>query len=196
MTFKSPNDVPEFIRDALDGGDALDANSPAIESLLADVAAASGTTAPSASAKSRLLGGVNAGALRYAPFFAKLGDLFDLSRESVIAVCERSLSGENWEDGPHPAVKLLHLQGGPRVAGADVGLVTMPSEFPWANHRHLGEERVLLIEGSYLDIAGKVYRPGDFHEMPANSQHSFHVQPGSRLVIAIVLFGGFEIVQP
>ena len=194
MASKLPGEIPTFVSEALEVNDTLSSDVALLEDLLVGVATTSGISTPSPSAKTRLVSVASAGAMRYAPFFSKLCELFDLSRDAVLRLCERSLDERQWVEGPHPSVGLMHVGGGERVAGADVGLVRMPSAFPWPNHRHFGEERALLLEGSYVDDQGKLYRPGDFHEMPADSQHSFFVRSPNRLVLAVVLFGGFEIL--
>jgi hypothetical protein len=196
MAPRSPDDVPGFVSDALDGLADLRSDSAALQNILAGVAAASGLAQPSRGARERLLTGATGGVMRYAPFFFKLGQLFELQRSAVMQACLRSLDDAEWQPGPHPSVRLMHLEGGPHTAGADVGLVSMPSDLPWPLHRHLGEERVLLLEGSYVDHTGRLYQPGDLHDMAAGSEHSFFVQPGQRLVLAVVLFGGFEFVTP
>ncbi len=195
MTSTSPYDVPDFVREALDQGDeAPSPNSAEIEDVLASLAAVSGACAPQPKLRERLLSEVGNGAMQYAPFFAKLGKLFDARRDSIVDICERSLHEAQWEPGPHPSISLLHVQGGSGVAGADVGLVRMPADFAWPNHRHLGEERALILEGSYLDQTGVLYRAGDFHEMDTGTEHSFVVQAGRPLLMAVVLFNGIEMV--
>ena len=56
-------------------------------------------------------------------------------------------------------------------------------------HRHRGDERVLLLEGGYVDDSGTEYGPGDLHEMPKGSSHGFRVLPDEPCVAAAVYRG-------
>ena len=134
-----------------------------------------------------------AGPLRHAPFFDELARLFDLGRDSIFGMFERASRDSEWEPGPHPSIGLFHFQGGPAIAPADSGLVRMPTHFEWPKHRHVGVERVLILEGGYTDDAGRVYRPGDLHEMRPGTEHAFTVGDTS-LLLALVLKGTIEML--
>jgi len=195
MNRKFPDQMPEFIQEAIDSNtDLSESNSHRIESVLAVIGAATGECAPAPAMKGRLLAVVSTGQLRYAPFFSKICGLFDVNRDSVLHLFERSETDTEWQPGPHPSIQLLHLQGGAAVVGADVGLVRMPSGFIWPSHRHLGDERVLILQGGYDDDAGKTYRAGDIHEMASGTVHGFVVHADRPLLLAVVLFNGIEMV--
>jgi hypothetical protein len=149
---------------------------------------------PSPAARSRLLAAVTTGPVRYAPFFDRLEQLFDLGRDPIVRIFERIDLVSSWNPGPHPSVRVMHFPGGPAVANADTGLVRMPSDFVWPRHRHHGVERALILEGEYTDSDDRVYRAGDIHEMGAGSEHSFTVPRGAPLLLAVTLFGGIEIL--
>jgi anti-sigma factor ChrR (cupin superfamily) len=48
----------------------------------------------------------------------------------------------------------VHLVGGSATAGADVGFVRITAGTTFPPHRHLGEEHVLVLQGSYQDSDG------------------------------------------
>jgi quercetin dioxygenase-like cupin family protein len=195
VNHKFPDHIPEFIQEAIQANTDLSEGSPhRIERVLASIGAASGQCAPAPALKGRLIAAVSAGTLRYAPFFGKICGLFDVDRAAVLRLFERSESDTEWQPGPHPSIQLLHLEGGAAVTRADVGLVKMPAGFGWPSHRHLGEERVLILEGGYDDDAGNTYRAGDIHEMAAGTVHSFAVHADKPLLMAVVLFNGIEMV--
>ena len=73
------------------------------------------------------------------------------------------------------------------------GLVSITAGTTFPLHRHLGEERTLVLEGALSEADGTVYRPGDALTMPAESSHSFTVLPGAPLIFAVVLFAPIEI---
>jgi quercetin dioxygenase-like cupin family protein len=146
---------------------------------------------PPAGSRERLLAVVRRMPVRYAPFYDRLASLFDLETSALVAQLERSQDASAWE-ALGPGSSAFHLRGGPRVAGADVGLVRVEAGRVFPEHRHLGHERVLVLEGGYRDSAGHVVSAGDFHEMERDTRHSYKVLAGGPLVVALVLFGGVE----
>jgi hypothetical protein len=167
----------------------------AVRQALADALAESlPREAPSAALRSRLLAAATTGPMRHAPFFDELARLFDLGVDAVVRILERAGSDSEWEPGPHPAVRLFHLQPGPSLAAADAGFVRMPASFEWPAHRHTAVERVLILEGGYRESGGRMYRPGDIHEMGPGTEHSFTTLPDSPLLLALVLHGKIEMI--
>jgi len=90
---------------------------------------------------------------------------------------------------PGPNVSLVHLLGGPATAGADVGFVRVDAGTTFPPHRHLGEEHVLVLQGSYQDSDGSSARAGDLVHMPAGSAHTFTAGPDTDLIYAVVVHG-------
>lgn len=144
-------------------------------------------------ARSRLLASARSHAHRWAPHFDKLSALFDLDETALLELAERSSHSQNWEAVPLAGVRLFHLQGGPAIAIADAGLVVIPAGTRFPQHRHLGEERTLVLEGALRDEDGTLYRPGDALTKGGGTSHAFRVPDGAPLVYAVVLFAPIEI---
>jgi hypothetical protein len=159
---------------------------------MAGVGAAAGRAGAPARLRERLLAGVRRAPLRYAPFYDRLMGLFDLEEAALVALLEKSNDAALWEPFL-PGVHAFHFTAGPRVSEADAGLVRVEAGVAFPGHRHLGRERVLLLEGSYRDSTGVVYQAGDVHEMAKDSRHSYEGSPDAPLVLAVVLYGGIEI---
>lgn len=187
--------LPEFIAEALqvDPG-TRPGETHDVENVLVALASSVGVESPPAALKARLLSAATTGPTRYAPLFDDLARLFDLGVDSVVRLLERSALESEWETGPHPSVRLFHLEPGPSLATADAGLVRMPPGFEWLGHRHSAPERVLILEGGYRDSGGQVYRAGDIHDMAAGTEHSFVVLADSPLLFALVLHGPIEML--
>ncbi|HET7543743.1 MAG TPA: cupin domain-containing protein [Polyangiaceae bacterium] len=175
------------------------AQSDAEREILAELFARLGA-APEASAadlargRARLLAAVAQSDERYAPLFGKLMRFFDLSAEALRAIFERAANAADWEPGPVPGVSLFHFQGGPGVAGFDTGFVRFKKGMPHPLHRHLGDERVLVLEGGYFDHEQRWYGPGDFHDMSAGSEHSLQMSTERDVLLAVVMAGPIEIL--
>jgi len=144
--------------------------------------------------RARLLSTVSRSGERFAPLFEKLSGFFDLSADALRSIFVRAASEAEWEPGPLPWVSLFHLQGGPAVAGCDTGLVRLQKGMPFPQHRHLGKERVLVLDGGYHDHDGNWYGPGDFHDMGDGTEHALQMNTERDVLLAVVLAGQIEVV--
>ena len=147
-----------------------------------------------AQGRARLLAAVSASDERFAPLFGKLTQFFDVSAEALRSIFVRAANPAAWEPGPVPWVSVFHFQGGPAVAGLDTGFVRFKKGTPFPTHRHVGNERVLILEGGYFDHEQRWYGPGDFHDMTDDSQHSLQMNADHDVLLAVVLTGQIEIV--
>jgi quercetin dioxygenase-like cupin family protein len=127
--------------------------------------------------------------LRYAPFFERLGAVWDLSEDEVVAELERAKAPESWRKTPLPGLRLMDVRAGARVGEADVHLVRFSPGMRFPRHRHPGDEALFVLEGSYRDSSGRVVGPGDLHEMAAGSEHGFVVARREPCVAASVQRG-------
>lgn len=145
--------------------------------------------------RERILGSIARPRLRYAPFYGALRELFDLNDSELGNVFERAEDPGEWMTAPMPGTSLLHLRGGPRRAGADNGLLRLRAGTAFPEHRHLGSERVVVLEGGYRETpSGRVFRAGDVHEMGADSTHSYVALPERDLLFAVSLVEGVDVV--
>jgi len=170
---------PAFVGDVLADDPGLGAPLERLPELLEPLAVAPG-------ALERLMHAVAAPPLRYAPFFERLSALWDLPESQVRAVLERSREPNGWKRAPLPGLELIDIDGGPRVAGTKAYLARFAAGMTFPTHRHHGHEDVLILEGSYTDSSGGVYRSGDVHAMAGDTEHSFTIAPDEPCVAAAV----------
>jgi len=147
-----------------------------------------------AAARARLLAAVTAPEQRFVPFVARLARLIDVTHDRVHELLISLARPELWQT-VLPNVELFHLEGGPAVAGADVGFVRIAAGAPFPHHRHGGYERVLVLQGGFVEDDGTVTRAGASTYRPAGSAHSLTALPDQDLVYAVVVFG-FEMTAP
>jgi putative transcriptional regulator len=57
------------------------------------------------------------------------------------------------------------------------------SRFP--SHRHVGEERLLVLEGAFIDDRGAEAHAGDERTLAPGSEHTLHIIGGARCVTAV-----------
>lgn len=135
---------------------------------------------------------------RFEGFVERLSVLFDLAAPRVreLLGARRDPYAEEWASGLVPGNRLLHFDGGPRVAAADCGLVYLEPGLEFPNHRHLGTEWALSLEGRAQESGGSIWEPGDLVQRPAGSAHSFRAMGDGPYLFAVVLFGGIDLVEP
>ncbi|HYP97908.1 MAG TPA: cupin domain-containing protein [Polyangiaceae bacterium] len=144
--------------------------------------------------RARLLATISQSEERYAPLFDKLTRFFDLNADALRAIFVRAANEADWEPGPVPGVTLFHFQGGPAVAGLDTGFVRFRKGLPFPTHRHLGQERLLVLDGGYFDHEQRWYGPGDLHEMSEGTEHALQMHADGDVLVAVVMAGQIEVV--
>ncbi len=148
---------------------------------------------PSANLRARILEAAT-GEGRFERFAAAAAELLDLPVAGAQQLLDRLGDASNWSPGLIPSMTLYHVQGGPRVKGAVTGFVRITSGSGFPDHEHLGDEEVLIIQGSCVDSTdGKVFAPGDRVAMARGSIHSFEVRPGPDFVYLAVVFRGIRL---
>ena len=168
---------------------ALAAELEALEALLTDaLCSALEPTEPPTGARRALMDAVAQGPERLAPLLDRLAVLLDLGMEAARSRVAQIFDPASWEPFPVNGIALVHLQGGPATAGADVGFVRVPAGSQFPTHTHVGEERVLVLQGAFEDLDGSVYRAGDLAFAEAGSTHSFRALEGEDLIYAVVVF--------
>jgi putative transcriptional regulator len=150
---------------------------------------------PPASIRERLLDSAAHGG-RLHRFAGRVAEWLDLALDRARQLCDGIDRASSWSAGPIPGVELYHLPVGPRLVDVQAGFVRVRAGMHFPDHRHLGEERVLVIQGACRDSNGCVYQPGDEMTMPAGSCHHFDVLGGQEFVYFVRLERGFEFVNP
>jgi putative transcriptional regulator len=181
--------VPAFVRETEPANDAPDGELLESLGLLALLLR---PIAPSAGSRARLLSTICRKPVRLLPFHERLSKFFDLSVDRLQEILIDVDDPERWQRGPLPGMLLFHFEGGPRRAGADCGLMQLPPGFVLPRHRHLGDERALVLEGGYREDTGRAYLPGDAHHMRRGTRHGYRVFDDGPCLVALVLYGGVE----
>ena len=189
---RRPDLVPDFVRECAEiTGRSVDFTP--LE-LLALLAVALAPVTPSARARERLLASISASPSRFAPFFGRLSKFFDLGVGRVEQIMGAVPEPASWEPGPLPGLMLMHFDGGPSCADADVGLVRLDPGFCLPPHRHRSLETAMILEGGYREDTGRVYLPGDVHRMTAGTVHSYRVFDDRPCLLALVLFDAVDFL--
>lgn len=138
---------------------------------------------------------LNAVANPWVRFLDVFAELVDLPAAAARPILDRAEVGRGWEAAPVPGLELVHFEGGPRTAGADVGLVRLAPGALHPLHEHLGEEAIVVLAGGYLDSAGYSVVAGQVERRHAGTPHSFVAGPEG-VVFAAVLREGVAFLGP
>ena len=164
----------------------------AINDEFAEVVVPTSTVAPSASLRSRLLKDVG-GIVPYARYLDDMAEMLVGSR----ALLEGELRGlphpKTWVDGPVKHCRLFPCDAGSSLDDVIRSLVLMESGSTFPDHEHLGDEYILVLQGSLLNEDGKLYRPGDKLHMAEGTNHSFEVPDGLDLIYFNIVHHGLQI---
>jgi len=130
-----------------------------------------------------------AGPERYLPFTPRVAAFFGVSEESA----HKSLVALT-----HGAFTPLPLPGFRRRRAPvgcplpDAMFLRLDAGTCCPRHRHLGRERLLVLEGAFVEADGTLHGPGDLTEQPALSTHSFRVTDRGPCVCAYSIEHGVE----
>jgi anti-sigma factor ChrR (cupin superfamily) len=158
--------------------DLVDEAHPVLNLLVEDLP----PVAPRPAARARLLG-----AARTSRHVHLLATLFDVVASTAKAYLDQLTDASLW-DVLMPGIQLMHLQGGPRTAEADVGFVKVAADLDFPPHTHGGEERNLVLSGNLTEADGTVLGAGDVFTRPAGTRHVFRTGPDG-LTFAVVARG-------
>lgn len=199
--------LPRFVREALEGeAGSGNPGSREAESALGSLLSLEGALCPApeggaAPAGSnladadynrlfeRLQGTVSKAPHRYAPFFSRAAELFDLSEEAIMAELARLEDPKVWKFAGLPGIHHVEVRGGPRVKSAETLFVRFKPGLHFPRHQHTGHERVLVLEGSYEDSHGVQHLPGELRDWESGTEHSFKVHTAEPCIFASVVFG-------
>lgn len=137
--------------------------------------------APSPSLRVRLLAAVAGPVVQRS---ARVADLLELPPGDINAALASVDAGTAPWTPVLPGVDLYRLAAGPRERGlirAAAGAI-----FPY--HRHLGDEHVVVLQGSCRD-GDRQLGPGDEVRHAAGTAHHLEIHPGPALVFAYVSDG-------
>jgi cupin domain len=147
---------------------------------------------PSPNVKARLLASVGQGA--FESFADRMGKLFDVGLDRArefLGLIERPAS---WEPQPVPGIFLVHFEGGPAAAAADCGFIRLAPGAIFPPHKHLGEERSIVLSGKVRDaVNNRVFGPGDEYVQAEGTEHYLINDGTEDCIFAARAMNGIEV---
>lgn len=204
MTRYDDDVLAEYVLGTLDEGErraveasaalspSLRAAIDAMRELLCVVPAALPPVAPPPALWARLEASL-ATTSRFSAFVERVAEMLDVARGAAAAMLDRLDDPERWTPGLVPGMTLINVEGGPRVANAVAGFVRLEPGTAFPEHRHVGHERVLFLQGAVREDDGCELRAGDYAEQVADSRHGFEALPGPPVIFLTTIDGGVWI---
>jgi len=123
--------------------------------------------------------------LRYAPFYGRLSNLWQVSEEQVKSELTRARDAAGWSPTVLPGLRVFDIRAGGLSSAHHARLLKFSPDARFPRHRHHGREQVLVLEGGYADADGHEVHAGDEQMMDAGSEHELHIIGGGPCVVAI-----------
>ncbi len=166
MTARDEDDVPTDVLDLL--ARALPVGTPRVD------------------LRDRLLAQL-AGRERFTPFLDRLMQLFDLEESATRIQLEAIVDPQAEWDEMGNGCSFRDFDGGPAIGEAHGGLVRVAPGSVFPQHRHVGEERMLILQGQVADEHGGHFRAGDEIVMGDGTTHELRVIGDQELIYAAVI---------
>ena len=105
-----------------------------------------------------------------------------------------NLDAIDWKDTRYPGISLAEVYR-PTSHADVVVLIRMQAGCGYPRHRHVGRERVLVLQGSYADENGR-YVEGQVVEYAAGTAHTPVAERGPEpCVLLATAYQGIELVD-
>lgn len=115
--------------------------------------------------------------------------MFERPEPELRALLQRIERGTLAWSPAFPGVEHHAVAVAGRGGGRDCGLFRVAPGVLFPHHRHVGEERMRILQGSCSDDLGVVLGPGDEHSFAAGTAHTLLTHEGPPLVLAYVSHG-------
>ncbi len=128
----------------------------------------------------------------FAPFVRRVAELCEVSREAAQGLLSAVDDAGRWMIGPGPGIEAFHIDAGPSLEGAIVGFIRLAPGAVFPDHKHVGSEDVLVLQGGFVaDGPGGrvVVRAGEEAPMSPGSHHLLTALPEGCLYLGVVRDG-------
>jgi len=180
----------ESVRTHLDGCRRCAAEYRLSAEALTNLALSLPRATPSPSVRERVLKSVST-TNRFEMFAAQVAELIDVSIDKARELVGRIDDAKSWVATQVAGVLSYDLPVGPAAVDAVVGFVKLRPGVVFPDHEHMGDEAMLVVQGSCIDSNGTVMRRGDLIRMPPGTHHDFKAQPGPDFIYLGVAKNGF-----
>jgi quercetin dioxygenase-like cupin family protein len=137
------------------------------------------------SLRDRMLGFAG-GRNRFLPFLDRMMSLCDLPEGEAEGHLHSVDDDAAWEDMT-ASIRYRDFDVGPSLGDAHGGLVRLQPGDAFPRHTHVGEERLLVLQGELVDDHGQTYRAGDLVVSADGSSHEMRAVGEQEVIYAAVV---------
>ncbi|MGZ3451847.1 MAG: cupin domain-containing protein [Polyangiales bacterium] len=148
---------------------------------------------PSGEVRRRLFADV-VGRARYAPFADRVARFFGIDVADAERALESITETTAWRPGPMPGMSMAKVPSRAKVPRQTAIFLRSDAGAVCPDHRHIGEERLLILEGGIIESDGTELHAGDLVVKPAGSSHAFRVPEEEACIAAYILDEGMELL--
>lgn len=148
--------------------------------------------APPAELRARVLAAVSADG-RFGRFVDRVARILDVSMVRARDLLRGIDDPASWVPGPVEGCDLFHLDGGPEAVQAVCGFVRLRPGVEFPDHEHVGDETVLVVQGSFRDGDGTLVPLGTEVEKPGGTRHKLVALDGPDTIYLARIFDGVVI---
>jgi len=127
-----------------------------------------------------------AGPDRFLPMLDRFAALCDLPTDEAQEHLHKIDQPDAWEDMVE-GVRFFDFEGGPGIGEAHGGLVRVAPGASFPMHTHVGEERILVLQGRAEDDQGRTFRAGDFVTSADGTAHEVRTVGDQEVIYAAVV---------
>jgi anti-sigma factor ChrR (cupin superfamily) len=184
-------DEARVVERAIAGNPELAAELAAYQQTTGELGSVIQPVAPAPEVKERLMASVGGG--RFAAFAARLAKLYDVTVErahELLGLMDRTAS---WRP-QIPGISLIDFDGGPAAAAADCGFFKLTPGALFPPHKHLGEERVIILAGQIRDVVNdRVCTAGDEYVQLEGTSHYLQCVGSEECIYAARAINGIDV---
>ena len=132
---------------------------------------------------------------RFGIFADRIARMFDISVTDAETLMKRIENPSEWTAFLVEGLEMIPVAAGPKCAGAIATLVRIQPGATFPEHKHVGDETMLVLDGGFSEPAegGEEVWRGDEIFRGDGSAHTLVALPGAPCVAAALIFGHADI---
>ena len=166
--------------------------------VFARVASRKDRSEPSDSLRERIMGDLEPGA-RFVDLIDQVCNVLDVDEETAGELFSAIDDESNWVPFPGHEIAFFYfpfaeIEPGESVEANFVSIIRVERGETFPEHRHVGRERIFMLQGTMVEDDGAVHQRGDYIDHENDTTHRFRVPDDSPALVGIVLVErGLEI---
>lgn len=130
---------------------------------------------------------------RFSRYVDKVAAVADVDASTAEEWLSNLEDEEVWDETALEEMHLFHIDGGPSVENAIVGFVRLQPRSGFPEHTHVGDETIVVLQGTIIDENGERHGPGSVVPRKPGTTHEIFAAPGHPAIYLSVVQEGLEV---